>query len=271
VVEGLFKELNLEKNLEKLFGTQNTIIVAEEKLDKRLAFVKKLTKDKRITIQNFDLPHGRELNVWIEKRVKDLGGKISKAVVEVLAVRLGRDEGTEKKFGGKIVEIKEAFNLWQADSEIQKLLACSSAGEISENDVNNLVSENLEIDGFKITNAIGDGRKQEALDLIGHFLSEQTGSDEKGSIIQLSALLAEQFRNVAMVQDFSARHTPESEILEKTGWKSGRLFVMKKISSKFPSKKVMEFLKKVEALDTELKTTQTPPKVLLDLIVAQLF
>ena len=97
------------------------------------------------------------------------------------------------------------------------------------------------------------------------------GADEKGAIIQLNGLISEQFRNVAMAQDFLSQKKGENQILEITGWKSGRLFVMKKIASKFPAKKVLEFLSKLAALDEELKTSQTPPKVLLDLIVAQLF
>ena len=59
--------------------------------------------------------------------------------------------------------------------------------------------------------------------------------------------------------------------LTTTGWKSGRLFVMKKAALRFAPKKIMETLQKLSSLDEELKTSQTPPKVLLDLIISQLF
>lgn len=271
VVENLFKALNLEKNLDKLLASQNHIIITEEKLDKRSSFNKKLLSNKKITVKAFSLPHGRELNKWVEKRVLELGGKISKEAAEELAVKLGRDEGEEIKVGGKVISSKERFSLWQADGEIKKLIAFAQGKEITKADVESLVTENLEIDVFKITNAIADGKKKEAISLMRKFLAQQTGSDEKARIIQLNALLAEQFRNVFVVQDFVAQKTPEQQILEKTGWKSGRVFVMKKIANKFNPKKVLVLLKKLEALDQELKTTQTPPKVLLDLILAQLF
>ncbi|MCL5009174.1 MAG: hypothetical protein M1400_02420, partial [Patescibacteria group bacterium] len=58
--------------------------------------------------------------------------------------------------------------------------------------------------------------------------------------------------------------------LEITGWKPGRLFVVKKIASRFAAPKVWQTLFKLEALDTELKTSSTPPRVLLDLILSQL-
>ena len=126
------------------------------------------------------------------------------------------------------------------------------------------------MDALEIANALADGKKQLALDLMGKFLQGQNIGDEKSSIIQLNALLAEQFRNVCIIQNFLERGVKEEEILEKTGWKPGRLFIVKKIAKKFNFKKVVDFLAKLEALDTELKTSATPPKVLLDLVVAQL-
>jgi DNA polymerase III delta subunit len=127
------------------------------------------------------------------------------------------------------------------------------------------------VETLDIANAIAENNKQSALRLIGKFLNQQNQSEEKAAIIHLNALLAEQFRNIYMIQDFLSRKISEKDILEKTAWKTGRLFVIKKIASKFSPKKVMEFLNKLQFLDEELKTSSTPPKVLLDLIVSQLF
>jgi DNA polymerase III delta subunit len=264
--------------MEKLILSANHIVISVKSLDKR----KKENKDliaksdasvgagKKITVKEFVLPHGRELNEWIAKRVQYHHGKISKDAVELLAVRLGRDSGKEIKAGGKVVSAEEVFNLWQADGEIRKLMSFAAGAEIGAKEVGELVSENGEVDVFDLTNAIADNQKNRALELLNKFLSAQTGSDEKGGIIKLNALLSEQFRNVAMIQDFLLAQKSEDQILEATGWKSGRLFVIKKIASRFPSKKILDFLNKLSALDEELKTSSTPPRVLLDLIVSQL-
>ena len=63
---------------------------------------------------------------------------------------------------------------------------------------------------------------------------------------------------------------PDDIILEKTEWKSGRLFVMKKLSAPFQEKALVSLLTKLEALDVELKSSSVPPKVLVDLIVSQI-
>lgn len=258
-------------DLEKIILSPNHIIVSQKSLDKRKKENKELLSNGKVTVKEFVLPHGLELNKWILHRAEALGAKMSPEAAEQLAVRLGRDNGRETKIAGQVVSVEEVFDLWQADNEIQKLAAFAAGQEIGLREVIELVSENGEVDVFSLTNAIGGGQKQKALTLLHKFLSLQTGSDEKAGIIQLNALLSEQFRNVAMVQDFLAAKKPENEILEATGWKPGRLFVIKKIAARFPARQILEFLNKLGALDEELKTTSTPPRVLLDLILTQLF
>jgi len=268
--QGLGKYGLEEKQIVALADCNNHIIFIEEKLDKRSASNKKLLENKKIVVKDFPLPHGREVDTWIKKRVTELGGKIADGAVELLAKRIGRDEAKETKFGGKVVEVKETFDLWQLDGEIKKLLSLAAGRAIEAADVENLVSANETADTLDIVDAIGAGNKARAAELINRFLDEEAG-DDKGQMIRLNALLCDQFRSLAITQDFVLRKLPEQDILEKTGWKSGRLFVMKKIASRLQPKKVMETLKKLEALDEEMKTGSTPPRVLLDLILAQLF
>jgi DNA polymerase III delta subunit len=259
-----------QEELQKIIASPNQIVVVQISLDKRKKESKELLANKNISLKEFVLPHGVELNRWLADKVKLLGGSISSAGTEALAVALGRDDAKETKVAGKVIAVEEVYNLWQAENEIQKLLALADGREITAEDVNALVSRGGEVDVFELTNAIGENQKQKAVELIHKFLSAQSGSDEKGAVIQLNGLLSEQFRNVAMVQSFLQEQKAENAILEATGWKSGRLFVMKKIAARFPQKKVLETLNKLSALDEELKTSQTPPKVLLDLIIAQL-
>jgi DNA polymerase III delta subunit len=272
ILDGLFSRLNYsEKDWDRLIACQNRVAVVEDTLDRRVSQNKKLLSNKAVEVKEFQLPHGKELNVWILQRVKALGRQIAKPAVEALAKRLGRDDFMEMKASGKTIAVKEIFSLWQIKNEIDKLVFFAAGREISEQDVNLLVSENSEISSFEIANAIGEGKKNLALSLVDRFLLQQAAADEKISVMQLNALLAEQFRNVSMVQDFLRRRVPEKGILEKTAWKSGRLFVMKKIARQFTAEKVLTLLGKLYALDEELKTLSTPPKVLLNLILAQLF
>jgi DNA polymerase III delta subunit len=271
VLKGLVAHFNNAMVLEKLVASKNQIIIIEEKLDKRLVANKALLARKDVKVEEFILPHGKELDKWIIARAKSIGGSINAKAADALAIALGRDDAKETKFGGKVTSVEEVYNLWQAENELKKLVALSNGQEISEADVKELAPSNREVDVFDLTNAIADNQKQKALSLMQDFLFFQTGSDEKGSIIKLNALLSEQFRNVAVVQSFASSKTSEDAILEKTGWKSGRLFIMKKTAARFTPKTVLELLNKLASLDEELKTSSTPPRVLLDLIISQLF
>ena len=271
VLRGLVKKYSADDIVEKFISSKNNIIIVEEKLDKRSTENKALLANKSITTKEFNLPHGEVLDEWIIAHVKKLGGKIESRAASLLAQTLGRDNAKETKFGGKIVSVEEVYNLWQVDSEVRKLIAYAGGQGITEEAVKNLVFASSETDVFELTNAIAENQKEKSMVLMQSFLKEQVGSDEKGAIIQLNALLSEQFRNVAMIQSFINNKASEDDILDKTGWKSGRLFVIKKIAARFNPKKILELLNKLAALDEELKTSSTPPKVLLDLIISQLF
>jgi DNA polymerase III delta subunit len=251
---------------------KNKVVVLLGSLDKRKKENKDLLNNPNIEIKEFILPHGRELDIWIQKQVALYGGKISLNAVNLLSVYLGRDNGKEVRVGGKIIEVVEVFNLYQVNSEILKLIAYTQNREITEQDVKDLVVENGEVEVFDLTNAIADGQKQKSIELMNRFLKEQSGAEEKTSLILLNSLLAEQFRNVAMVQSFFAdKQETEENILKITGWKPGRLFVMKKIASKFEPKKILDTLNKLESLDQEIKSSQIPARVIMDLIITQLF
>ncbi|MBI3231840.1 MAG: hypothetical protein HYZ51_02040 [Candidatus Doudnabacteria bacterium] len=269
VFEGILPEIG--GWAEKLATSQNQVIISIDKIDKRKKENKDLFSQKGIEIKEFNLPHNLELNKWLEQRVKELEGVMSKPAIEELAVRLGRDNAKETKVAGKVVSQEEIYNLWQAESEIKKLIMYARGRRIELEDISSIVPQNLEVDVFEIINAIGEDKKQLALDLMQKFLQAVSSSDEKSAVIQLNALLSEQMRSLAIMQDFLKTKTPDDKIAKTTGWKSGRVYVMKKVASRLSPLKVLETMKKLEALDEELKTSQTPPRVLLDLIVAQIF
>lgn len=266
---------------EKLILSKNDIIISLAGLDKRKKENKEILNQKNILVKNFLLPHGKELNIWIKNKVGELniknktedlnGPKISDEALNELAVRLGRDDFKEIKAAGKIISTEEVYNLWQAENEINKLLAFCGAAQIDKESVELLVTKYGEIDVLDIVNAIAEKNRAVTFELIQNFFKKQNLSDEKAGIILLSALLSEQFRNVLIVQNFVKENKTDMEILTTTGWKPGRLFVIKKISSRFANNIILDFLNRLVALDEEIKTSNTPPKVLLDLILVQMF
>jgi DNA polymerase III delta subunit len=262
VLRNLFGKLS-EKDLEKLRDSKEQIVLLEDKLDKRKSQAQKFLKDKQVKVTEFTTPTGPELEKWITARTKELGSKISPKLAAFLASRFFQNGGGSFKF------TEPVFDLWQVDNEIQKLLAYTKGGEITEAAALALTPDLNEADSWDIVNAMAEKDVKKVFALTENFFSGKI-SDEKAKAILLNAILADQFRNILLVQAAASSRLSDAELLSRTGWKSGRLFVLKKLAAKFDPIKVRDFCKKLVSLDEQLKSSSVPPRVLLDLISSQI-
>ena len=133
ILEGISSKLKFtDEEWERIIGNRNSIIIIEESIDRRISQNKRLLSHKKAAVKEFNLPHGKELNNWIINKAKELNVKISPKAIEALAVFLGRDEAVETKAGGKVIKVEEIYSLWQADSELKKLIAFAQGRQIEE-------------------------------------------------------------------------------------------------------------------------------------------
>lgn len=252
--------------VEKLANSKNIILFLESKLDKRLSQTKALLSNKNILVKNFEVPVGQELENWIMERVVSLGGKIAKSATKILAENF---VGQSNPYASKY-EKQAEFSLWAVDSEIKKLLAYVGQQEITEKQVLELSSSKVETNSLEIANAISTNNQQQVFNLLEKYFSE-SGKDTKTPVLQLSALLGEQFRSMLTLMLLKEQGKTDKQLEILTGWKSGRVFMVSKASEHFPKAKILSFLQKLGSLDEEIKQTSTPPRVILELIISQLF
>ncbi len=238
-----------EQLLESIAASSNIVVFIEEKLDKRKAETKKVLANKNLKVMEFTIPVGIEFKKWVQERTKTLDLKLSGKALDLFLSRLG--------FGAEGYG-EPLYSLWQADSELQKLKLFSGENAVTENDVLNLTAENLDENVFAITNAIGDRNKAAAIKVFTDYMDRLAG-DDKAKVISLSALLAEQFRNILIVQGGA-----------DAGFASGRLFVYQKLARNFPKEKMFDALKKLEILDQEVKTSSGPATLQLLMIIDSL-
>lgn len=241
------------------------ILWQTKKPDRRLGIIKKIFS-LDINILEFNLPAGSELNSWIKTEVKKLNASIDEDAVEKLAVYSGRDLFEEKKIGGRVIERKEAFNLWQVYSEIFKL--SSLTDHIKSSDVEQLVKPKVSENIFLLTDEITKKNKRGALNILENLLVNQT-MDEKSAIIKVLGLLAEQVRSLILVSTLSADKLTQTQIAEKLGWSSGRVFITLKHAQKADLSKLKDLLTHLLNIDMKLKTQDVNPKLLMDLFIVQ--
>jgi DNA polymerase III delta subunit len=258
VLDHIWKQLEPEKLLEQLGNNAPAMLfIIEDSLDKRKKVNQEFLKDKRVQVVELNAPVGTAAaGQWIADYCKQQGIKIDTAASSALAQSLLTDED-------------DSLDVARAQNELRKLATYASGKPITAEMVHLLVEPTSGVDTFELLNAIATKNKPQALALLENYFATET-TDEKTTAIKVTALLADQFRSLQIALDAAGRRLPDQAVLEMTGWKSGRLFIMKKLSRNFTAPQVRQALGKLESLDRELKSSTLPPHVVLDLIIADM-
>ncbi len=255
VLDGAWKNIDAENFIDQVGECQ--VFIVEENIDKRKKVNTEFLKDSRVLVLNFDAPVGSALSAdWILKFAKEHNIAIEPAAARALATALLENEDS-------------SLNVARAQNELQKLQSFANGKTITTAMVGELTENITGVDIFALLNAIATKNKKLALQMLEQFFETET-ADEKSNAIKVAALLSDQFRSLLVINDASNRNLPDEKILDLTGWKSGRLYVLKKLSRNFSSGQLKSSLAKLENLDRELKTGSMPPQVILDLIIADI-
>jgi len=157
-------------------------------------------------------------------------------------------------------------DLWQLNSEVDKLVSFCKNKTITTADVEKMVKSKLDDDIFKLTDALGQKNKKAALKLISDQLKSGTSPTE------LLAKITWQFKNLLLVKNFYEENGP--------GYPGTRLgfqlglhpFVIKKTASQIKNYDIDNLKKTYNRLlkiDWQIKTSQIEPEVLFDLLVVK--
>jgi DNA polymerase III delta subunit len=246
---------------ELLLAAPAEIIILEEAAPKRGSSLLALTKNPAVEVVNFDPPALAKIPAWLADRAKHHGASITADGATALLASLIPEPASSWE--------KPTADLRLLDHELLKLATYTDGQPITAETVNALTKKNTATQVWHVINAIADKNSKIVFTSLEKFMADSEGGDDKAKLILLNALLADQFRNILLIQDFQTLRLPDQEILAKTGWKTGRLYQLKKLASRFTALKLRQILQRLEDLDIELKTGSTPPRPIMDLILAQ--
>ena len=182
------KSLEVVVNLIEKKSLENTIVIFwEEALDARKfknPFVKKLLKEKYL--YSFELLSPKDLLIWVQNTVKNMGGTISLEAAQFLCDAIGN-------------------NLWEMHTELEKLANFKQKEEIVLADIRNLSGAEVDENIFGLTDAIGNKNKKSALSLVQKFLSAGMSPSE---LLHKCLWLA---RNLLMIKSFMQNNERASQ------------------------------------------------------------
>ena len=236
------------------------VFFVENNIDKRKKIYKeivKLEKSNKAEIREFLIPVNFQFDNWIKKTVEKSGGKIKKETISALAISLGR--GLAQKDKNK--KIIQSYNLWEAKSEIEKLISYCDGREITENDVGLLVKSKVDTNIFNLIDKISSKNKRTAVSLLNEQIDKGTNE------IYLLTMFVYQFRNLLKVKSLLNSGMSSSEIASKT--KMHPFVVQKSVEQcgKFEMNDLKKIYKKLFDADLAIKTGKMNPRLVLDLLV----
>ncbi len=265
VLHNLAQRFLLEGSIKEFIQSANYLIFVEGELDRRTKFAKDLLANKEIHAKEFAAPSLEALPLWISEYIAKRSGSIMDAAVRELLKRLGYSD----PLGGFALAVKQP-SLLRLEQELNKLLTYAHEQPITSDMVLLLVPDDRQAVALSITDSLSKKNRTELFTLLEGYYKDADGGDETGKTLALVGLLSEQFRSQLIVKDSLEQRLTEAEVLSQTGWKSGKLFVMKRLAGSFTVQQLRDVLGKLENLDVELKSTNTPPRVVLELILAQM-
>ncbi|MBC8274162.1 MAG: DNA polymerase III subunit delta [Chloroflexi bacterium] len=187
----------------------------------------------------------RNLSDWIQDRVKQGGGTISPEAMKLLAGLVGAD-------------------LWTMSSEIDKLLAYCSGQIIIEDSVKQVTSYAREASIFALVDAILEGRRNVAQQLLHRLLQEGASPS------YVLAMITRQLRLIVIAKDMGQKLSrPENrDRLEPTS--DYGLEKAKKQSKAYTLERIKKAYHKLLEADIAIKTGKYDGDLALDLLVVEL-
>jgi len=248
IVDNVFQNTDFKKkfnkNLEILANDEEVIVASAimeiKKTDQ--ALVKKIKKYGRV--QEFPKPSKSETSDWLVdlNHIHNLG--LSPESIQAIGDHIEND--------------------WNKGWETARRLSVSEDQSIAIRDILRLDQEIQKVDIFKLSAAISQGKKKEALVLMHRYFAQ--GGRPEG----LLPLIIYQFRQLIIVRDLIDRGLNYREAQKASGLVA---FIFNRVYNQ-AEQMDMDYLRglyqKIFKLDYQLKTGRIEPRTGLDLLVSQI-
>lgn len=180
----------LKKISEKIPEIQDhcvVVFVERKKADLRTSLYKALKKHGQI--MDFPIMDKPELATWISNEMQKKGARISQRNTGYLAETVGP-------------------NLWQMSHEIEKLTLKAEGSEITEEDIDKLVSPNIETTIFKLTDHLAQKNRRQSIGTLKNLI------DSGENLVQTFFMIARHFRILIEIKDCVEKNMNSGSIIK---------------------------------------------------------
>lgn len=230
---------------------ENAILIFScETPDEKSALTKKLKKDAKT--YDFCKLDRTQLLGFAEKRFKSAGVEISRPMLNFLIEETG--------YFHKETE----YRISMLANDIQKILAHSRGGVVTEEDITATVSGDLDTFVFNFLDAVSLGKKDTAFSLLHNILT--AGTD----VYAITALLVNHFELMLQIKELKAEGMSAAEIAKTLKVHEFRVKKAAGFADKFTIEKIKSILVQLYEIDRNIKTGALEPTMALELLVGRI-
>ena len=255
VVTG-FEAISDERQLELLKDylrapVETTVLVfVSDALDNRRNIATMLRKT--CAVVSFEPLDDREAAPqWIRDYVSRAGGFIEPQAAAYLVGMVGVD-------------------LLRLSSELDKLMNYAGGkGRIGKEEIDLLVLNSREHSNFELTDAILDGDRRRALNLLDRIYANASESPQTLSLFILGAI-ASNYRRVLAAKELMRQNAPNSEVAKAVGMSPYAVTRFNERARKMDTERILKGIARIAQTDVALKTSLATPRLQLEMLICEL-
>ncbi len=245
-----FKE-EVIKRLSELLSSDNIFVFHQrEELRKNDKIINLFKREKeksedKIMIKEYPLLKGKELLSFIKRELQRREVSFDDDAVYQI----------EKMCQG---------DTWKIIQEVEKLSLYAKKGvKITNKEVLDLVSQNVNINIFNIIEAVANKEKATALELVYQYFQKQENPH------YLLSMIVYQFRNLIIVKDLAEQNLPYHQMAKESGLHPFVLSKTYQLSKKFSFQELKDIYNQLFKIDITTKTGQADPVLSIQLFVSE--
>ncbi len=255
VVTG-FEAISDDRQLERLkeylrAPAETTVLVfVSDGLDNRRNISTMLRKTcETVSFEPLDEREGAP--AWIREYVTRAGGFIEPAAAAWLVGMVGVD-------------------LLRLSSELDKLMAyVGEKGRIGRQEIDELVRNAREHSNFELTDAIVDGDRRRALQLLDRIYAN-TSESQQGLAVMILGAIASNYRKMLAARELMAQNAPNSEVAKAVGMPPFAVTRFNERVRKVRPERILRGIARIAETDVALKTSLATPRLQLELLICEL-
>ncbi|MGE0885818.1 MAG: DNA polymerase III subunit delta [Blastocatellales bacterium] len=188
---------------------------------------------------------------WIRDYVTRSGGAIDTASAAYLIGMIGVD-------------------LMRLSMELDKLLAyVGEKGRITQDEIDLLVRHSREHSNFDLTDAIVDGDRKKALNLLDRIFDNASENPQSLSLMILGAI-ASNYRRMLGAKELMKQNAPNSEVAKVVGMSPYMVGRFNERVRRVETEQILRGIQQIAEADVALKTSKATPRLLLEVLICEL-